>query len=270
VSSIRCLSCGFLNFAADSDCKRCRAALIPPSDNPYFNSYVASMQGGYQPAPQYIPPGYTQPAYSHGYFPGAVAALPRVSKNGGTNAALMVLVGLALAVAAGVGVLWTVGNARSAHLAWQEYNSDDRTYTVELPQKPAQFVQGQSSMVGDLQVHIMMSELNDRGAFVVMHSDYPKDFSDVPAGEMLDASAQGVAEEGEATILSRKSISLDGHPGLEFELSMKKFKGTGRTVARVYWVAPRRVYVMIASVMPSSDADAQLARFLDSLKIRKK
>src|SRR3954467_15026864 len=103
MSSIRCLNCGFLNFAADFVCKRCRSAVVPPSDNPYFNSYVASMQGGYQPAPS-----YTQPSYSSNYYPGAVAPLPRVSKNGGTNAALLVLVGLALAVAAGIGVLWKI------------------------------------------------------------------------------------------------------------------------------------------------------------------
>jgi hypothetical protein len=270
VSSIRCLNCGFLNFAADSVCKRCRAALIPPSDNPYFNSYVANMQGGYQPAPDYISPGYTQPAYSQGYFPGAVAPLPRVSKNGGTNAALVVLVGLALAVAAGIGVLWKIGNGRSANFAWQEYNSDDQTYSVMMPGKPANTVQNQPSAVGDLQMHIMLLDMNDGGAFVVMHSDYPRDFSAVPAKELLDASAEGVAEESEATILNRKSISLDGHPGIELELSVKKLRGAGRTVARVYWVAPRRIYVMIASVPPSSDMDVQLAKFFDSLKLRKK
>ena len=265
MSSIRCLSCGFLNFAADSVCKRCQAALTPPSDNPYFNSYLAGMQGGYQ-----AEPGYEQPAYAPGYFPGALAPLPQVSKDGGTNTVLVALVGVALALAAGLGLLWKIGNGRAASFAWQEYNSEDATYSVELPKKPSQMVQNQPSMVGELKVHIMMSDLYDSGAFVVMHSDYPEEFSDVSAEEMLDASAQGVVDEAEATILSRKTISLDGHPGLEFEMSVKKLKGAGRTVSRVYWVAPRRIYVMIASVPPSADADAKLARFLDSLKLRRK
>jgi hypothetical protein len=270
VSSIRCLNCGFLNFAADSDCKRCRAALIPPSDNPYFNSYVASMQGGYQPAPEYVPPGYTQPAYSQSYFPGAMAPLPRVSKHGGTNTALVVLVGLVLAVAAGLGVLWKIGNGRAANFAWQEYSSEDQTYSVMMPKKPAQFVQSQPSAVGDLQVHVMTVDTDDGGAFVAMHSDYPGQFSEVPAEEVLDSAVQGITSSSEATILSRKNISLDGHQGLEIELSVKQLKGLGRAVARVYWVAPRRMYVMIAVAPPSTDTDAQLARFLDSLKLRKK
>ena len=265
MSSVRCLNCGFLSFAADSVCKRCQAALVPPSDNPYFNSYVASMQGGYRPAP-----GYAQPAYSQNYFPGAVAPLPRVSKNGGTNAALLVLVGLALAVAAGVGVLWKIGNSRAANFAWQEYNSGDGTYSVMMPGQPAHTVQSTPSSVGELQVHIMTADMNDAGAFVVMHSDYPRDFTGVPAEEMLDAAAEGVAEEAEATILSRKSISVEGHPGIELELSVKELKGAGRTVARVYCVAPRRIYVMLASVPPSSEMSTQLARFLDSLKLRNK
>lgn len=265
MSSLRCLNCGFLNFAGDSVCKRCRAALMPPSDNPYFNSYVASMQGGYQAAP-----GYTQPSYSANYYPGAVAPLPRVSKNGGTNAALLVLVGLALAVAAGIGVLWKIGPVGSSKFAWQEYNSEDASFSVTMPKKPSHTVQNQPSMVGELKVHIMMSDMYDSGAFVVMHSDYPEEFADVPAEEMLDASVEGVAEEAEATILNKKTISLDGHQGIELELSMKRLKGAGRTIARIYWVAPRRVYVMIASVPTAADADIKLFKFLDSLKLRKK
>ena len=265
MSSIRCLNCGFLNFAGDSVCKRCRAALVPPSDNPYFNSYVASTQGGYQPAP-----GYTQPSYSSSYYPSAVAPLPRMSKNGGTNVALLVLVGLAVAVAGVLGLLWKIGNSRSANFAWQEYNSEDGAYSVEMPKKPSHIVQNQPSMAGDLQVHIMMSDMYDRGAFVVMHSDYPEEFSDVPAEEILDASAQGVIDDAQATILSRKSITLDGHPGMELELSVKELKGAGRTVTRVYWVAPRRIYVMIASAPPSPDMNTKLSKFLDSLKLRKK
>lgn len=261
----RCTGCGFLNFAADSICKRCRSALAPPSDNPFFNSYVANTYGGYQPAP-----GYDQPAYSPGYFPGAVAPLPRVSKNGGTNAVLLVLVGLALAVAVAIGVLWKIGNSRSASFAWQEYNSEDESYSVQMPKKPSHIVQNQPSMAGELKVHVMMADMSDRGAFVVMHSDYPEEFSKISAEEMLDMSTEGAVESSEATILSKKNISFDGHPGLELEMSVKKLKGAGRTVSRVYWVAPRRMYVLIASTPASPDMDAQLTRFLDSLKLRKK
>ena len=272
MSSLRCLNCGFLNFAADTVCKRCRAALVPPSDNPYFNSYVASMQGGYQPAPSYPQPapGYAQPDYSQTYFPGPVAPLPRMSKNGGTNAALLALVGLVVAVAIGIGVLWKIGNGRAANFAWQEYNSEDASYSVMMPKQPAHMVQSQPTAVGNLQVHIMMADMDDKGAFMVMHSDYPQEFSKLSAEEMLDASTQGVADETQTTVLSRKNISLDGHSGRELELSMKKIKGGGRTIARVYWVGPRRLYVLIASVPASSNMDTQLNRFLDSFKLRKK
>lgn len=265
MSSIRCLNCGFLNFAGDAVCKRCRAALVPPSDNPFFNSYVAGMQGGYQPAP-----GYTQPSYSSSYYPSAVAPLPRVSKNGGTNVALLVLVGLSLAVAAGIGLLWKIGPGGSSKFAWQEYKSEDASFSVTMPKKPSYNVQNQPSMVGELKVHSMMSDMYDSGAFVVMHSDYPEEFSNVPAEEMLDASVDGLAAEAEATILNKKAISLDGHQGIELELSMKNLKGAGRTIARIYWVAPRRVYVMIASVPTAADTDVKLFKFLDSLKLRKK
>ncbi|HWT02859.1 MAG TPA: hypothetical protein VN256_21600 [Pyrinomonadaceae bacterium] len=265
MSTIRCLSCGFLNFAADSVCKRCREALAPPSDNPYFNSYVAGMQGGYQTAP-----GYAQPAYSSGYFPGAVAPLPRVSKNGGANVALLVLVGLVVAVAGGIGVLWKIGNGRSANFAWQEYKSKDEIYSVTMPKKPVHVVQNYPSMFGEVKVPMMMADMQDRGAFLVGHSDYTtEDIADMSGEQLLDIASQNIASEPGTKVLGKKSISLDGHPGMELELKMDQIKGKSRTVARFYWVAPQRIYIMFASVPTSSDADAQLSRFLDSLKIRK-
>ena len=46
--------------------------------------------------------------------------------------------------------------------------------------------------------------------------------------------------------------------------------GFGRTVTRVYWVAPRRIYIMFASAPSSPETDAHLATFLNSLKLRRK
>jgi hypothetical protein len=263
----RCVDCGFLNFADASACKRCKATLDAPSgvsDNPFFNNYVAELPAGYQTAP-----GYAQPAYSPYYFPGAVAPLPRASKDGSTNAVLVALVGVVLAVAVGIGVLWKFGHTASANFAWQEYNSKDESYTILMPTKPAHVVQNRSSIMGELQVHMMMADMRQHGAFMVGHADYPDDYTEMSPEEMLDLAEQGAVNSADATLLSKKSISLDGHPGVELEITMKQIKGGGRTVTRIYWVAPR-MYIMFASAPKSAEMDATLAKFLDSLKIRKK
>jgi hypothetical protein len=261
MSSNRCAACGFLNFATASVCKRCRASLQPPSDNPYFNSYVAGYYGGYQPAP-----AYGQPPYASSYYP--VAPLPSVSRNAGVNIALLALLGMALAVAAGIWVFWKVGNNGSANFAWQEYNSEDGSYAIMMPTRPAHFTQTQQSVVGDLEVHMMAADMHNDGAFMVGHADYPGDSYAVSADELLDMSAQGAVNSTEATLLGKKKISLDGHPGLELELSLRKLKG--RTVTRVYWVAPRRIYIMFASAPSSPETNARLATFLNSLRLRRK
>ncbi len=260
MSSNRCGGCGFLNFAADTVCKRCRAALQPPSDNPYFNSYVTGSYGAYQPAS-----AYGQPSYSTPYYP--VAPLPRVSKNAGVNAALLALLGLAFTIALGIWVFWKVGNG-SANFAWKEYDSEDGSYAITMPAKPSHMVQTQESLVGDLDVHMMIADMGGRGAFMVGHADYPENFTDVSADELLDMAAQGAVNSTEARLLSKKKITLDGHPGLELELSLKKLKG--RTVTRVYWVAPRRIYIMFASGPSSPETDTRLSTFLNSLRLRRK
>lgn len=259
MSSNRCAACGFLNFAADSVCKRCRAALQPPSDNPYFNSYVTGSYGAFQPAPAYGQP------YPAPYYP--VAPLPRVSKNAGVNAALLALLGLAFAIALGIWVFWKVGNG-SSNFAWKEYDSEDGSYAIMMPTKPSRAVQTQESLMGSLDVHLMVADMGGRGAFMVGHADYPDDLTEVSADELLDMSAQGAVNSTEGTLLSKKKITLDGHPGLELELSLKKLKG--RTVTRVYWVAPRRIYIMFASGPPSPETDTRLSTFLNSLRLRRK
>jgi hypothetical protein len=265
----RCANCGFLNFADASACKRCKASFDAPSA---ISESVYSSADEYAWQPQYqTAPDYPQPFYPPQYFPTPVAALPRRSKHSGTNAALLSLLGVAVIVAAAIGVLWKFGKAAPSTFGWQEYKADDESFTVEMPTKPVETVQSESTPMGEIDSHVLMGNMRGDGIYVVAYTDFPSGASNASADSILESVAQGSLDNSGATMLSKKKITLDGYPGLEVEMKVpaSKVPGGGHATCRLYWVAPR-IYVMFVGSHESSEIYRDRARFLDSFKLRKK
>ncbi|HEX8921191.1 MAG TPA: hypothetical protein VF766_06915 [Pyrinomonadaceae bacterium] len=267
--SLRCSNCSFLNFGSDPNCKRCKATLNASSEVPetnYFGGYAPNLQPDYQTASD-----YSQTAYQPQYFPTPVSPLPRTSKHGGTNAVLLSLLGVVVAVAAGLGVLWKFGKPTSTTLSWQEYKAEDGSFTVEMPTKPVEDVVGQETSLGTLDTHTIAGNMGRDGIYVVAYTDFPVDATKVPASRILDGAAQGTVKNSGATMVSKKDITLDGYPGLEIEMTVppSQVPGGGLAVCRIYWAAPR-MYVMLVGGAESSEVYRDRAKFLDSFKLQKK
>ena len=264
----RCSSCGFLNFASASTCKRCKAALavseVPGSN--YFGGYAPHLQPQYQTASD-----YSQTSYQPQYFPAPVASLPRTSKHGGTNAVLFSLLGVVVAVAAGIGVLWKFNKPAPSTLVWQEYKSEDESFTVAMPTKPVQEVESKATPMGSVQSHMMAGNMGRDGIYIVAYTDFPSESTKAPVNLLLDSAAQGAVTNSGATMVSKKNISLDGYPGLEVEMTVppSQVPGGGLAVSRLYWVAPR-LYMVFVGGLTSSEIYRDRAKFLDSFKLRKK
>ena len=272
MNSLRCSNCSFLNFATANACKRCNTALDAPAqaaENNFFGGYApTALQPSYQTASD-----YPQPGYAPQYFPAPIAPLPTVSKNGAANAVLFALFGVAVLIAAGIGILWKFGHKQtlaSANSGWQEYKSQDEAFTIQMPGKPSESVQRQSTPAGEYQMHVAMAIHNQQSAFITAYADYPSNFKDIPAQSLLDLASQGALSRSSATLVSKKNISLDGYPGLELEmLPPGNMPGGGRLVTRIYWAAPR-IYILFGGGPKSSETDAALTRYFESFKIRKK
>jgi hypothetical protein len=272
MNSLRCDNCSFLNFATANACKRCNTPFDAPAgteENNFFGGYAATTwQPSYQTASD-----YPQPAYAPQYFHTPVAPLPRASKNGGTNAVLFALLGVAVVIAAGIGLLWKFGTkpaSAKVNVGWEEYNAQDESFTIQMPGKATESVQRQSTPAGEYKMHLAMVVHNQGGAFIAAYADYPSNFSNIPAQSLLDLAAQGALNRSNATLVSKKNISLDGYPGLELEmLPPKNIPGGGRMVTRIYWVAPR-IYILFGGAEKSSETDAMLARYFESFKLRRK
>ncbi|MDQ1422162.1 MAG: hypothetical protein QOJ52_4124 [Acidimicrobiaceae bacterium] len=264
----RCRTCGFLNFASSSACKRCKAAFDEaPLTEPVNQSdhYSMAWQGSYQMAAQ-----WPQPMYQPSYFPMPVAMLPAKPKYSGTNALLvMMLVGV-VAIAGGISFLWKFNKAASDNYAWQEYQAPDNSFAVSMPTKPEETSRMQSTPRGTLQMHFLTGDMKQDGFYGIAYADYPADSAKVPASALLDVAANGAASNSGAQIESKKSISLSGYEGLEIDMSVPPatVPGGGRVACRILWVAPR-IYIACVGGPESSSVYKRRAKFLDSFRLKK-
>jgi hypothetical protein len=264
----RCSNCGFLNFANASVCKRCKASFdeIPSAETGHQSDpYPTAWQGGYELAAE-----WPQPAYQPSYFHTPVAALPARAKQGGANALLWMLLCGAIAVAAGIGFLWKFNKPTYDSYNWQEYQSEDKSFSVSMPTKPVETVQSRSTATGQLPMHVMTGRMSQDGFYGVAYADYPVASKSMSASTSLDAAAQGAVHHSGAELVSKKSITLDGYPGLELDMNIpeEKVPGGGQAACRIIWVAPR-MYIVCVGGSNSSDIYSTRTKYFDSFKLRK-
>jgi hypothetical protein len=180
---------------------------------------------------------------------------------------LWVLLCGAVAVAAGLGFLWKFNKPAAASGTWQEYKAPDNSFTISMPTKPVESAQ---SLPNNTKMHVLTGNMDRNGFYGLAYADYKMDTSKVPDSLLLDGAAQGAASNSGAKIVSKKSITLDGYPGLELDMEVPpdKAPGGGRVACRIIWVAPR-IYIIAAGGPESSDVYATRVKFLDSFKLTK-
>lgn len=279
MENIRCGNCGFLNFASAVSCKRCKAEFeVAPAavGSSTYGDYSAVPQVNYQPMQQWSQPPYQQgyqPAYQPPppYFSAPIAPLPRASKNGATNAALWTLLGIAVVIALGIGILWKFGKTAPVNYTWREYTPQDASYTVQMPARPIESVQDIPGPTVSLQMHGSMANMGPKEAYLTAYIDYPDNFRNYSSDALLDGAAQGGITNSHSTLVSKKKITLDGYPGVEIEMMMSpgEVPGGGRAISRIYWVAPR-IYVTVGGGPDTQEVRQAVTKFLDSFKLKKR
>lgn len=274
MNSNRCVSCGFLNFAGASSCKRCKAEFETASPTVGTMAplhYESPRESGYQSAAQWGQPAY-QSAYQRPlYFPGPIAALPRASKHGATNAVLWGLLALTILIAVGIAFVWKFGNSSPANYVWQEYSGRDNSYSVLMPGTAMESVESRPSPVGQLDLKLAMVDKGGNGAYMVGYADYPDNFRSFESDELLETASNGALSRSRSTLVNKKKITLDGYPGVEIEMLPPEgqVSGGGRAFSRIYWVAPR-LYITFAGGPDSADINRSVKKFLDSFKLKRR
>lgn len=209
MNNMKCPNCGFINFVQDEFCRKCNTSL-----------HVA-----YQPQPAYstqYPPQYP-PNYGYNYgYQNQYQTNYYEKKNSGfpvLKVILCVVGGLVLLAAIGGGGAALL--KPSSKVKWREFHPSGSMMSVMMPSEPKTREPIVTPMTGGTMTNRMYtSTVFGQGSALLCVVDYSMNFSDydMPYEKALDAELDDLLRRTNSTLISKRSISLGGFPGLEFEI----------------------------------------------------
>lgn len=152
---------------------------------------------------------------------------------------------------------------------WQRFSSPQGDFAVLFPGEPRQEKRTAQSRGLSLEVYIVGFE-DSASYYGVVCTEYPDDQAlptKAAAEKTIKAVLEGTVKGMQAEILSRKAVSLEGHPGREVTFRIPEGKrmpqGTGRI--RVYLVGRWVYQVLTLTNKELSPEDHD--KFLDSFEL---
>jgi hypothetical protein len=148
--------------------------------------------------------------------------------------------------------------AQTQMLKPYEYPSDG--FRASFPSAPESDTKSVDTAVGKIEVHMYSVELAN-AALVVAVNDYGSTATGKDPDVVLDAARQGALSNTGCHQISSKTISLDGHHGVEFEGENQ----AAHLTVRIYLVGSVLYQVMV--ITPLGNTYSDTTRFFDSFEL---
>lgn len=149
---------------------------------------------------------------------------------------------------------------------WQDYKSDSGKFSVQVPSKPQEQSQEQTTDVGTIKLNMLISEANDSGYFIG-YADFPSKIrnpEDIQKG--LSDSVKGSVANINGEIKSEKEYLLGNVPCRDFE-STGKVQSTDVLMKGRFCLAENRLYQLFALGSQANLSVTDVDRFINSFKI---
>jgi hypothetical protein len=266
VNSQRCPSCGLVNFAGVTACRRCGTDLTAP---PIGQAPPAPFPPP-APGPQPSAPGAQRPYVPGPYTPSPYGAPYAPPKRKSSNAAAVagVAAGVVIALIVGVAVRYAFLHGS---VDWQPFQSPDNSFEIQMPGSVEKQVQTtETGGLTSISVYMFGSEVRGQGAAMIGYADYPIDADTaVDNDKLFDGAVNGAMSQSKSTLISSHRLTVQGHEAVAFEASPPKDQfSDGVTYGQAVWVRPR-IYFMLVAGERSSQLVVERERFLGSFKLRK-
>ena len=175
--------------------------------------------------------------------------------------------GLALAAAATL-VLLAPRPAGAGGAEWTELAPAGGGFTVMLPGTPRESSMDVSTDLGTIKATTYTLELAGDHAYMIVHSDFPREaMKQVKSDAILDSARDGAVANVKGKLKSEKKIKLGFSPGRA--LVVESSDGSLLLNARVYLVK-ERLYQAIVVNARAKVVQADVDRFLGSFKLAAK
>lgn len=149
-----------------------------------------------------------------------------------------------------------------APLTWVQFVSEEGRFRVQMPDKPKFEVSTYESGKSRLVHNVFTVE---KGAFIwlVDYADLPREIDTSDPVAFLNKASEEFVSQVNGTVQQRKSLTLEGHPGLD--VTMRIYGGSARV--RLYLANKRLYQLLVTRLELISKSDEPILKFLDSFKI---
>jgi hypothetical protein len=147
--------------------------------------------------------------------------------------------------------------------------SEKYNFSVLFPQTPTQSTQATPTDAGNIDLNMFVYSTDEEAYFIGI-SDMPKALVDASnKNDILQGGKTGaLGELGDAKILSEKNITINGHPGIEFEA-----KGSSQDVEMLvkgrFYMVDNRLYQIYVLAQGSAKNKVEITKFVESFKLLK-
>jgi hypothetical protein len=145
----------------------------------------------------------------------------------------------------------------SQEVSWNEFSSPQGRFAVLMPGTPKE----ETEKNQDGSTEYSFSLVSDDSAFLIHYSDIPdiEKLSQAEITKVLDKAPNDFAEGAKAKLITAKSVTLEGHPGKEFEFKIsEEINGKGRV-----FLVNQRLYIVVGMTTQTNNVQ----RFLDSFRL---
>lgn len=142
-------------------------------------------------------------------------------------------------------------------VSWNEFSSEPGRFAVLMPGTPKE----ETETNQDGSTEHSFSLTSDDSAFLIHYSDIPdiEKLSQEEVTTLLDNAPNDFAKGANAKLIKAKTVSLDGHPGKEFEFTVSEgINGKGRV-----YLVEKRLYIVVGMTTKPNNVQ----RFLNSFRL---
>jgi len=155
---------------------------------------------------------------------------------------------------------------------WETYTSEDAGFSILVPGEVEESSELMATDAGMVEMFYFSVD-KSYGAFMVSYNYLPFaediELSASDIEHFFDESRNGSLQYlPEGKLVYEKKISLDGHPGREFQLKGKNGELDAQYTSRIYLVDGVRYYQVAVASTPTGVTEENLSKFLESFEVK--
>ena len=160
--------------------------------------------------------------------------------------------------------------AGCSRIVWKEFSFEAGAFSVLMPGEPERQTETVETDLGQIELTMFITELDEETVFFVSYSDYPGHIVDqAEPYAILENARDSTISSQQGDLKQSYRLTLSGHPGLEY-LADTKIEGRDALIWARSYLEKNRLFQILAMALKHGEEPAEsheeIDRFLRSFR----